>query len=115
MWTQPEYIYLYIKNLFHGLLPADMIERSTPNHQLVSQYSQTPQVHRHIVLFSFQYLRSSVVKCSTIGLSPLIANRSPPKIAKLANAMRDDNVFRFNVSMSDTSFVQIPDSLCYLS
>lgn len=107
-------MYLYIKDLFHGLFPAYMIEGSTSNHQLVCQYSQTPQVHRHIVLFSLQNLRSSIVKCSTISLSSLIANGSPSKIAQLTNSMRNNNVFRLYISMSNTSLMQVLDSLCYL-
>ena len=91
-----------------------MVERSTSNHQFICQNSQTPQVHRHVVLFSFQYLRSSVVKCSTISFSSLIANSSPAEVTKLTNSMRNNNVFRLDITMSNTLLMQVLYCLCYL-
>ena len=103
-WVMKE---MYIYDFFHCLFTGYVVERSLTNHKFVSQDSQTPKIHCHVVLNAFQYLGSCIIECSTIGFSSLVTNCSPPKIAKLTHTMRYYNILRLYISMRNSVLMEI--------
>jgi hypothetical protein len=93
--------------LFHCLFARNVVEGSLPNDQLVSENPNTPEVDAHVILCSFQNLRSRIVEGSTVCSSPFIANGSPSKIAQFCHAAAHNYIFRLDVSMSHSNVMKM--------
>lgn len=80
----------YIQDFLHCFLSADMIERSLTHQQLIGQHAQTPQIDSIVILSASQNLRRGIIESPTVGLPPLIADRSPAEVTQLADPLNED-------------------------
>lgn len=84
-----------------------MIEGSLASQHLVCKNADRPNVHETIVRFSFQDLGTDVVESATVSCPAVFAVGRPPEIAKLADSVGQDNVFRLDISMEDIFFMKV--------
>jgi hypothetical protein len=64
-----------------------VVERSLAGQYFISEDTETPKIHCHIVFDSLENLRSHVIEGAAIGLPSLVADRSPPEIAELIDVL----------------------------
>lgn len=109
-YTYVKYFF-YVENSFFSFLLFYMIKGSFSNEKFISENSQTPEINGHIVLGSFEYFWGSIVKCATVCFSTLITNCGPSKITQFTRAIGHYNILWLNVSMCDSIFMHVDDSL----
>lgn len=73
-------------------------ERRQTGQHLVEKHPQTPNIQRLIMIFSFDHLRSEVVRSPAVGISGgliIIHGVGPPEIGKLCSPLVvKEDVFR---------------------
>lgn len=87
-----------------------MVEGRLPYQKLVSQHSQTPEIHRHVVLSAFEDFRCGIVESAAVCFSPFIADCRPTKVTKLTGPMRHNYIFWLNVSVSNAVLMHVNDA-----
>jgi hypothetical protein len=90
---------MYLHDVFHGLLPADVVERCFSGQHFEGEYADGPNIHKVIVGFPLEYLWTDVVESSAVGGPSFFAVGRPSEIAQLA-----DSLDKLMVTLESTMF-----------
>lgn len=92
-----------------------MVKGHLAHQKFVGQDSQAPEIDGRVVLCSLEQLRGCVVEGATVGLSAgAVAESCPAEVAELAYPVRQDDVLRLDVTVSDAFFVQVDNCLRHM-